>query len=102
VEPEFVNGDATFVFELVGPFAAMFILNVFPFRANTFFKEVVVRFESKFGGWGDVVLGSSVSYVCKGAREWDAYVDTPEFLYRVKCHYVLQQVVPVIGLARCC
>lgn len=34
----------------------MFVLLVFPFRADAFFEEVVVGFEAEFGGGSDVVL----------------------------------------------
>lgn len=44
MEPEFVDGDILAVFELIGPFAAMFVLKVFPFRADATFEEVVVGF----------------------------------------------------------
>jgi hypothetical protein len=42
VKPELINGDAAFIFELVGPLATMFILDVFPFRADALFEEVIV------------------------------------------------------------
>ena len=57
VEPELVDGGGALVFELVGPFAAVFILGVFPFGADAFFEEVVVGFEGEFRGGCDVVLG---------------------------------------------
>lgn len=56
VEPEFVDGDGALVLEGVGPFAAVFVLLVFPFGADAFFEEVVVGFEAEFGGGSDVVL----------------------------------------------
>jgi hypothetical protein len=61
VEPKLINRDTAFVFELVGPFATVFVLDVLPFRADAFFKEMIVGFESEFGGWGDVILGGSKS-----------------------------------------
>jgi hypothetical protein len=45
VQPELVDGDLALVFELVGPFAAMLVLHVFPLGADTFLEEVVVGFE---------------------------------------------------------
>jgi hypothetical protein len=58
VKPEFVDGDGSFVLEGVGPFAAVFVLLVFPFGADAFFEEMVVGFEAEFGGGSDVVLRS--------------------------------------------
>lgn len=34
----------------------MFVLGVFPFGANAFFKEVVVGFKGEFQDGGDIVL----------------------------------------------
>ena len=45
MQPEFVDGDVAPFFELVGPFAAVFVLGVFPFGADATFEEVVVGFE---------------------------------------------------------
>ena len=45
MQPEFVDGDGLVLFELVGPFTAMFVLRVFPFGADAFFEEVIVGFE---------------------------------------------------------
>lgn len=56
VQPELVDGGGFLVFELVCPFAAMFVLRVFPFRADTFLEEVIVGFESEFRDGCDVVL----------------------------------------------
>lgn len=56
MQPELVDGSGFLVFELVCPFAAMFVLRVFPFRANAFLEEVVVGFESEFRDGRDVVL----------------------------------------------
>lgn len=56
MQPEFVDRGGSLVFELVGPFAAVFVLRVFPFGADAAFEEVIVRFQGEFGGWGDVVL----------------------------------------------
>lgn len=55
VQPEVVDGRG-FALEAVGPFAAVFVLGIFPFRAHAFFEEVVVGFERQFGDGGDVVL----------------------------------------------
>lgn len=44
MEPEFVDGDGALFFEAVGPFAAVFVLLVFPFGADAFFEEVIVGF----------------------------------------------------------
>jgi len=56
IKPEFVDGGGALVFELVGPFAAVLVLGVFPFGADAFLEKVVVGFEGEFGGGGDVVL----------------------------------------------
>lgn len=63
VEPEFVNRYSALVLEGVGPFATVFVLLVFPFRADAFFEEVVVGFEAEFGSGSDVVLMIQISAV---------------------------------------
>lgn len=55
VQPEVVDRGG-FAFEAVGPFAAVFVLGVFPFGADAFLEEVVVGFEGEFGDGGDVIL----------------------------------------------
>lgn len=44
MQPELVDRGGAFVLELVGPFAAVFVLGVFPFGAHAAFEEVVVGF----------------------------------------------------------
>ncbi len=44
MEPQFVDVDSFLVFELVGPFAAVLVLRVFPFRTYAAFEEVIVGF----------------------------------------------------------
>lgn len=44
MQPETVDVDEFLVFELESPFAAVFVLRVFPFGLDTGFKEVVVGF----------------------------------------------------------
>jgi hypothetical protein len=56
VEPQLVDGDEFLLLELVGPLSTVLILLVFPFGADAFFEEVVIGFESEFGGGSDVVL----------------------------------------------
>lgn len=56
MKPEFVDGGGALVFELVGPFAAVFVLGIFPFGADALFEEVVVGFERELGDGGDVIL----------------------------------------------
>lgn len=56
MQPEFVDGDVFFVFELEGPFAAVFVLRIFPFWAHTLLEEVVVGLLREVGGRCDVVL----------------------------------------------
>ena len=55
MQPEVVDGGR-FALEAVGPFAAVFVLGVFPFGADAFLEEVVIGFEGEFGDGGDVVL----------------------------------------------
>lgn len=62
MEPEFVDGDGTFVFELVGPFSTVFILDIFPFRAHASLEEVVVGFEGKVVCFSNVVLSENSIY----------------------------------------
>lgn len=56
MEPEFVDGNGTFVFKLEGPFATVFILDIFPFRTHASLEEVVVGFEGKVVCFSNVVL----------------------------------------------
>jgi hypothetical protein len=87
VEPEFVDIDAFLVFELVGPFAAVLVLRIFPFGADAAFEEVVVGFLGELRGGGDVVL---VRELVGHERERESdihiiaeagsYVDSPELL----------------------
>jgi hypothetical protein len=56
VQPELVDRDAALVFKLVGPFATMLVLDVFPFWSDAFLEEVVVGFEGELGDGSDVVL----------------------------------------------
>lgn len=56
MQPEFIDWCGTLVFELVGPFAAVLVLRVFPFGPDALFEKVVVGFQGQFGGGGDVVL----------------------------------------------
>lgn len=56
MEPELVDGCGALVFELIGPFAAVFVLGIFPFGANALLEEVVVGFEGELGDGSDVVL----------------------------------------------
>lgn len=61
-EPDVVDGDFGFLFVGVGPAAAVFVLDVFPFGADAGFEEVVVGFDADLGGWGDVVLQEKERY----------------------------------------
>ena len=47
VEPEFVDIDHLFVFEAVGPFAAVLVLCIFPLWSDALLEEVVVGFYGK-------------------------------------------------------
>ena len=42
MKPELINGHRATFFELIGPFTAVFVLGVFPFRTDATFEEVVV------------------------------------------------------------
>jgi serine/threonine protein kinase HipA of HipAB toxin-antitoxin module len=46
VQPELVDGDAALVAEGIGPFAAVLVLLVFPFRTDALLEEVVVGLEA--------------------------------------------------------
>ena len=67
VQPEGVDGCGA-AFEAVGPFAAVFVLGVFPFGTHAALEEVVVRFEGQFGGGGDVILCDSEGQI--GGYDW--------------------------------
>lgn len=56
MEPVVVDGDGALFFELVGPLSAVLVLFIFPFGANSFFEEMVVRFEGEFRDLSYVVL----------------------------------------------
>jgi hypothetical protein len=42
VKPELIDCNGIFVFELVGPFSSVFVLNILPFGADAFLEEVVI------------------------------------------------------------
>ena len=56
MKPELVDGRGFLVFELVRPFAAVFVLRVFPLRADALLEEMVIGLEGEFGDGCDVVL----------------------------------------------
>ncbi len=56
MKPELIDRGGFLFFELVRPLAAVFVLQVFPFRADAFLEEVVVGLESEFRDGCDVVL----------------------------------------------
>lgn len=66
VKPEVVDGDGLLVLELEGPFAAVLVLDVFPFGFDAVFKEVVVGLEGELGGGTNVILLVRVSNVNQG------------------------------------
>ena len=68
MQPEFVDGDVFFVFKLEGPFAAVFVLRIFPFWAHALLEEVVVGFLREVGGRCDVVLDAESISV--NGSEW--------------------------------
>lgn len=55
VQPEVVDGGRL-AFEAVGPFAAVFVLGIFPFGADAFLEEMVIGLQGELGDGGDVVL----------------------------------------------
>ena len=62
-EPQIINIDSLLILELERPLAAMLVLRILPFRANTTLKEMVVGFECKLGAGSDVILKMSESYI---------------------------------------
>ena len=56
VKPEIIDRNTTLILELICPFTAMLVPGVFPFRANTGLKEVVVRFQTEVRCFGYVIL----------------------------------------------
>jgi hypothetical protein len=56
VQPDGVDVNGLLVAVLEGPFAAVFVLGVFPFGTDAGFEEVVVGLLGKLRGWRDVVL----------------------------------------------
>jgi len=67
----------------------MLVLLVLPFWSNAFLKEVVIGFEGQFGDGSNIVLNYVVSAGWRKASI-NAYVNSPEFLYRVKSDNLLQ------------
>jgi hypothetical protein len=61
VEPKLVDRDASLVLELVRPLSAVLVLDILPFWADAFLKEMVVGFKGEFRDGSDIVLsGESV------------------------------------------
>ena len=56
VQPQLVDVDDALVFELVCPFAAMFVLRIFPLRSHAFLEQVVVGLDGEIRAGGYVVL----------------------------------------------
>lgn len=56
VQPQVVDRDGALVLERVRPLATVFVLGVFPLRADALLEKVVVCLETQFGGRCDVVL----------------------------------------------
>lgn len=99
VQPQVVDVDAALVFELVGPFATVFVLRVLPLRSHAGFEEVVIGLEGEVGDWCDVVLDNTVSIdLDKGSLEERTYVDAPKLLNRVESDDLLEKIIPVIAL----
>ena len=66
MQPELVDRDVALLLELVGPLAAVLVLDVLPFWTYAFLEEMVVGFEGQFGGGSDVVLGRLISlWICE-------------------------------------
>jgi hypothetical protein len=97
MEPELVDRDVALLLELVGPFAAVLVLDILPFGANAFLEEVVVGLEGQFGGGSDIVLGRLLACeVERGMKK--TYVDTPEFLDGIEGDDLFQEIIPVVAL----
>jgi hypothetical protein len=99
VQPELVDVDALFVSELIGPFAAVFVLDIFPFRAHALFEKVVVGFMGQLRAGGDVVLSINEGVCQQGRKLFGVpllfkfsctYVDAPKFFDRVEGHNLLE------------
>lgn len=56
VAPEVIDCYGALLAELVGPFAAVLVLLVFPFWTNILLEEMVVGFEGQLGDGSNVVL----------------------------------------------
>lgn len=37
----------------------MFVLRVFPLRTDAFLEEMIVGLQGQFGGWSDIILGTT-------------------------------------------
>lgn len=99
MEPELIDWDVALLLELVGPLSTVLVLLILPFGSDAFLEEVVVGFEGEFGGGSNVVLRSiDISGGARLAAWGFSYVDTPEFLNRVKSDDFLQEIVPVVSL----
>jgi hypothetical protein len=99
VEPELVDGYVALLLELVGPLAAVLVLDILPFGADAFLEEVVIGLEGQFGGGSNVVL-ELLDHIVNLQRV-RTYVDTPEFLNRIEGDDFLQQIIPVVALQKC-
>lgn len=87
LEPELINVDAILVLELVGPFAAVLVLNVFPLGPDAHFEKVVVGLLLELGNGSDVVLNDESETrnrhwaSCEGATRWcDGIPERPKTL----------------------
>lgn len=99
VQPQVIDVDAALIFELVGPFATMFVLRIFPLGPHAGFEEVVIGLESEVGDRCDVVLRIAVSTILgKGSLDEETYIDAPEFLNGVESDDLLEKFVPVVAL----
>jgi len=56
MEPELIDRNVALLLELVGPLAAMLILDILPLWSYAFLEQVVVGLEGQLGGWSNVVL----------------------------------------------
>lgn len=65
MQPQLIDIDVAFVFELVRPLATVLVLGVLPFGPHASFEEVVIGLEGEVGNRRDVVLRGPVSVTVK-------------------------------------
>lgn len=94
VKPDVVVGLA--LLEGVGPTAAVLVLGVFPFGADTLLEQVVIGLGGELGRGSDVVLlwRQTRRVFVKSLDQ--THVDAPELLNAVEADDLLQQFIPIL------